>query len=402
MARLYKLPLTFYLKHSIFEVEMIKTFKYRIYPTKSQRKQMNAVLKECRWMYNHLLEQRKNAWEQEQKTLTCFGQQKQYRELKEERPSLKDVYSQALQNVAVRLDLAMQAFFRRVKRGEKPGYPRFRGYHRYDSFTFPQVPNGCKLTDDGFLALSKIGNVKMVMHRPIEGKPKYATIRRSSTGKWYVTFSCEWEPTALPENPNQIGIDVGVKTFAAMSDGTKIDNPKFFKTEQKTLARAQRKLAKQTKGTKERKRARKIVARVYERLSWRRENFSHQNSRQIVNNHGFVAVEDLSIRDMLQKGHRCLNRSIADVAWRQFLSLLSCKAEWAGRTFVAVNPAWTSQICSSCGHQEKLALSDRTFLCPCCGLSLDRDINAAKNIYALGLQCVGGNSVEAPAFRHGE
>jgi len=380
---------------------MIKTFKYRLYPTKRQRKALNAALDECRWMYNHLLEQRKTAWEQDKKNLGCFQQQKQYPEIKEQRPSLASVHSQVLQNVAVRLDLAMKAFFRRVKAGEKPGYPRFRGRGRYDSLTYPQVPSGCKLTNDGFLALSKIGNVPIILHRPLEGKAKSATIRRTPTGKWFVTFSCEWEPTALPANPNQIGIDMGVKTFAAMSDGSKIENPKFFKAEQKALAKAQRKLAKQEKGTKQRALARKVVSRVYERITWRRDNFSHQESRKIVNNNGLIAVEDLSIQDILSKGHKCLNRCIADVAWRQFLSLISCKAEWAGRKFVAVNPAYTSQFCSSCGHQEKLGLSDRTFKCSCCGLSIDRDYNAAKNIFALGLQCAGATP-RSPGIYSGE
>ena len=371
---------------------MIKTFKYRIYPTRSQRKALNASLNECRWMYNLLLEQRKTAWEQHKQHISCFAQQKQFPELKEQRPSLKAVHSQVLQNVAIRLDLAMHAFFRRVKRGETPGYPRFRGYERYDSITFPQVPSGCKLTNDGkFLALSKIGNIKIVLHRPLEGSPKAATIRRSPTGKWYVTFSCEWEPTKLPESPSQIGIDVGVAAFATMSDGDKIENPQFFKQEQKALARAQRKLAKQEKGTKLRKRAKRVVSRVYERTAWRRGDFSHQHARKIVNNNGLIAVEDLSIRDMLSKGHKCLNRSIADVAWRQFLSLIACKAEWAGRQFAAVNPAYTSQYCSSCGHEEKLGLSDRVFRCSCCGLLLDRDYNAARNILALGLQCLGAS-----------
>jgi len=381
---------------------MRKTFKYRLYPSKSQKRQLSAALRDCCWLYNQFLEERKTLWETEQKRVSCFDQIKSLPAKKEEKPSLQQIHSQVLQNIPKRIDEAFQGFFRRAKRGEKPGFPRFHGHHRYDSITFPQVQTGgCRITKDGFLAISKIGNMRMVLHRPLEGIPKTATIKRTQTGKWFVTFSCEWEPTALPSNDIKVGIDMGVRTFATFNDGSKpIENPKFFKQEQKALAKAQRKLAKQAKGTRERARARKSVSRVYERLVWRRNNFAHQESRKIVNKYGTIFVEALQIQSLLQKEDSCpaKNRGIADAAWRQFLTLLSVKAEWAARTFVAVSPAYTSKTCSACGNIEYDFGSAKTFLCSKCSHKENRDSNAAKNIFALGIQCVGAIP-RSPSFQ---
>ena len=364
---------------------MIKTFQYRIYPTKNQVNKLETTLEECRWLYNHLLEKRKTAYEQEGTSLSCYGQQATYPILKEQRPSLNNVHSQVLQNVAVRIDLAFKAFFRRVKAGEQPGYPRFKGYGRYDSFTFPQ--SGFSITHDDRVSLSKIGSVKMVYHRPIRGKIKACTVRRSSTGKWYVTFSCECEPERLPENTTPVGIDVGLKTFATLSDGQEIENPRFFRQEEKALAKAQRKLSQAEKGTRERHHKRNVVARVHERIAFRRENFTHQNSHHIVDRFGVICVENLMVNQMIHT--HCLAKSIADVSWSTFFGQLSRKAAEAGRVLVNVNPAYTSQTCSQCGHRQKMPLSEQIFACPCCHVHLDRDLNAAKNILALGLQGVG-------------
>ena len=380
---------------------MRKTFKYRLYPSKAQKRQLGATLRDCCWLYNQFLEERKTLWETEQKRVSCFDQIKSLPIRKEEKPSLRKIHSQVLQNIPKRLDEAFQGFFRRAKSGEKAGFPRFHGHHRYDSITFPQVQTGgCRITEDGFLAVSKIGNVRIVLHRPLEGISKTATIKRTQTGKWFVTFSCEWEPTALPSNNSKIGIDMGVRTFAALSDGSKIENPNFFKQEQKALAKAQRKLAKQAKGSKERASARKVVSRVYERLANRRNNFAHQESRKIVNKYETIFVEALKIQSLLQKENSCSakKRGIADAAWRQFLTLLSVKAEWAARTYVEVNPAYTSKTCSVCGNIEYDFGSAKTFLCSQCSHKEDRDTNAAKNIFALGIQCVGAIP-RSPSFQ---
>lgn len=377
---------------------MLKMFQYRIFPTKKQQKALESQLEECRWLYNHLLEKRRDAYEQTGKGLTCYEQQATYSILKQEHPSLNSVHSQVLQNVAVRIDLAFKAFFRRCKAGENPGYPRFKGKGRYQSMTFPQVPSGCTLTD-GKLVVSKVGKIKIVLHRELRGKPKTCTISKSSTGKWYACFSCEVEPERLPENTKRIGIDVGLKTFATLSDGQEVENPRFFRAEEKALAKVQRKHSKPAKGTPERRKHRKAVARVHERIAWRRQNFTHQHSRKMVNQFGIICVEDLEVNRMVH--NHCLAKSISDAAWSMFFAQLVSKAEEAGYQLVKVNPAYTSQTCSRCGHRQKMPLSERIYHCPCCLLSLDRDVNASKNIHALGLQSLG-MSLEAPSLQRGE
>ncbi|MBF6592431.1 MAG: helix-turn-helix domain-containing protein, partial [Ktedonobacterales bacterium] len=175
---------------------MRKTFKYRLYPSHGQETLLMRSLDECRWLYNHLLEERKMAWETHQETLSLYDQQATLPALKAERPAMKTVYSQVLQNVAVRIDLGMKAFFRRVKAGETPGYPRFRGRNRYSSVTYPQADNGCIKLDHNRLYASGLGKIKLVYHRPTEGQMKTATIERTSTGKWFVAIVCEVaEPT---------------------------------------------------------------------------------------------------------------------------------------------------------------------------------------------------------------
>jgi putative transposase len=375
---------------------MHKMFVYRIFPTKKQETRLNETLHECRWLYNHLLEMRKKAFEQEGTSLSCYGQQATYPMLKQERPSLSMVHSQVLQNVAVRIDLAFKAFFRRCKAGEKPGYPRFRGGDRYDSFTFPQ--SGFQIDEQGKLSASGIGHIKMVLHRPLRGKIKTLTLRRSATGKWYASFSVACEPERLPECAETVGIDVGLTTFASLSTGEAIANPRFFRKEEKALAKVQRKHSTLTQGTPQRRKHRKAVARVHERIAFRRDNFTHQESRNIVNHFGVIAVEDLMVNRMVH--NHCIAKSISDAAWSAFFSHLSAKAEEAGRQCIKVNPAYTSQECSRCHHRQSMPLSERTYHCPCCLLSLDRDLNAARNILRLGLQ--SRVIPEAPVIHAGE
>jgi putative transposase len=272
------------------------------------------------------------------------------------------------------------------EQNEKPGYPRFHGKGRYDSITYPQVPVGCKLDVEARrLRLNGVGQVKIILHRPLEGTPKTATISRSSTGKWYVCFSCDCaEPSPLPETGQRVGIDVGLKTLAMLSTGQEIVNPRFFRQEEQALTKVQRRLSQEEKGPPERARRRKVVARVRERVAWRRSDFAHQHSRRITNTFDLIAFEDLSVNRMTH--NHCLAKSIHDAAWSQFTTLLAYKAAWAGRQDVAVNPAYTSQDCSQCGHRQPLSLSDCTYTCPCCGVVLDRDYNASLNILRLGQQ----------------
>jgi putative transposase len=312
---------------------------------------------------------------------------------KEVRPELAEVNSQVLQDVLKRVDRAFDGFFRRVKDGQQPGYPRYRSRLRYTSLTFKQYQNSFDvhegLKQQGRLILSKLGHIKTVMHRPLTGIPRTATVKRTPTGKWVVSISVvgELEANALPPADAQVGIDVGLKTFAYLSTGEQIDNPRFFRKEEQALARAHRKLSKAHQGTHQREKRRKVVARVHERVRWRRENFIRQEVVSLVKRFGFIAVEALVVRNLLKNPK--LAKSIADAAWSSFFAQLLGKAEEAGRAVVRVNPAYTSQTCSGCGHRQEMPLSVRVYECPSCGLVIDRDHNGSKNILDEALKAVG-------------
>lgn len=374
-----------------------KAFKYRLKPTAKQRTVLSAHLEECRMLYNHLLVDRIQAYKDRGESLTLYSQQARLPFLKTDRPTLAQVNAQVLQNVAVRVNLAFKAFFRRCKEGgQKAGFPRFKGEGRYDSLTYPQAKGAFRLDHKG-LRLSKIGCLRLVQHRPLNGTPKTCTIQRTATGKWFVTIVCQVEAEPLPESAEAVGIDVGLEQFATLSTGEKIANPRFFRTEEKALANAQRRLSKASKGTPQCKKAHKTVARVHERIRHRRHNFAHQWARQLINRYGFLVIEDLNVNAMVHNRH--LAKSISDAAWSQFRQCLSYKAEEAGRTLVAVNPAYTSQDCSACGHRLKKALFMRRHVCPCCSLNMDRDENAAHNILRLGTQSAAAPSRQEAVAR---
>ena len=271
-----------------------------------------------------------------------------------------------------------------------------RGYGWYDSFTFKQF--GFELLDNG-LFLSKIGVVKIILHRPIEGKIKTLTIRRDAVGNWYACFACEVEPESLPLNELAVGIDVGLESFATLSNSIKIENPRFFRRDERELAKAQRKLSRAEKGTPERAKRRKAVQHIHQRIANRRKDFAHKLSRELVNSFGMIAFEKLNSKQMLQN-HR-LAKSISDAAWKQLMQYTTYKAENAGRVVVLVDPRNTSKQCSCCGILVEKSLSVRIHACPVCGLIMDRDENAANNILRLGLESLS-IALEAPAFRCGE
>ena len=380
----------------------MKTYKYRIYPSKAQETLLNQQLEMCRLVYNRTLAIRKSAWEIEGKSVGMYDTFNLLPAWKKEEPKLKFVHSQVLQNVQSRVELAYQAFFRRVKAGEDPGYPRFKGYGRYDSMCFPQYGNGATL-DGNKLNLSKIGAIKVELHRDLCGTPKTVCIRRNAAGKWFATISCECEPIPLAKSEKIAGVDVGLASFATLSNGEKIANPRFFRKEQDALAKAQRRMSKLEKGTPERQKARKVVSRIHERITNKRTDFAHKQSRILVNTYGLLVFEKLAVVDMMSNhtqvfGNK-LNKSIADVAWNQFAQFTAYKAEDAGRLFLQVDPRNTSKMCSRCSAIVPKDLGVRVHDCPHCGLSLDRDHNAALNILALGLQRMGKQSLEAHPFQ---
>jgi len=361
-----------------------KTYKYRLHPTKKQMKILQQMLDECRWLYNYLLEQRKLTFEELEISLTKYQQLMMLPCLKSERSSLNNVHSQVLQEVVARLDKAFQNFFRRCKNGETPGFPRFRNFYRYNSFCYPQ--SGFSVDGDQ-LKLGKIGSIRFKQHREIQGLIKTCTLIRDASGNWYVCLSCELEAIKLIQNDKSVGIDVGIENFAYLSDGVIIENPRFFKEEEKTLAKVQRKLSKAEKGTPERTKRRRVVAKTHERIKNKRADFCHKISRKIVNEYQYICVEDLNIKKMMQDNY--LAKSIADASWNQFHQFLNYKAEEAGRILELVNPAYTSQTCSNCGNVHEKKLSEREHVCLKCGYTAHRDFNAARNILALGLDGLG-------------
>jgi len=361
-----------------------KTFQFRLRPTKSQSKLLQEQLDECRWLYNELLSQRKLSYEELNISLSKYQQLMFLPLLKEERPTLKKAHSQVLQNIVDRLDKAFQSFFRRCKAGEKPGFPRFRGIHRYDSFCYPQ--SGFSLLGEE-IYLSKIGRIRIKMHRPIEGELKTCTIKRTAAGEWDVFLSCEVKAMLLSPQEEAVAIDVGIESFATFSNGQKIANPRFFKQGEKALAKAQRKLSKLAKGTKERSKTGKVVAKIHERIKSQRRDFCHKEAKKIVDQYQYICLEDLDIKNMIEGSH--FAKSIADASWNQFRQFLTYKAAEAGRKLGVVNPAYTSQTCSKCGRLEPKKLTDREHKCSQCGYTAHRDFNAAQNILALGLDGLG-------------
>jgi len=383
-------------------------FKYRIFPSQPQTRALNETLEVCRLVYNSMIAWRKQQYEQTGKSPSYFEQKRSLPIWKDDQPRLKDVHAHVLQNVVMRVDLAFKAFFRRVKAGEEPGYPRFKSAGCYDSITYFEWGNGYDLRD-GRLRLSKIGHVKIHLHRPLQGTPKTCTIRRYGS-KWFVCISCEVESIPLPPSNEAIGIDVGLEKFASMSNGEFVQNPRFFRREEKAIAKAQRKLdACGKKRSKKKQKTQKVVTTIHRRVANKRGDFIHQTSRRLVDRYGTIAVEKLNVENMtarpkpkvdeatgllLPNGAAAkagLNKSIQDAVWTQFRFALFNKAANAGRRFIEVDPRYTSQDCSGCGFrpeaEKKKTLKDRWHLCPQCGLSLDRDMNAAVNIIkkAMGL-----------------
>jgi putative transposase len=360
----------------------MKVYRYRLYPTKKQRKNLNQTLELCRWTYNETLALRKNAWENEQKNINYYESKKMIPVWKKEKPELKTVHSQVLQEIVKRVDLAFQAFFRRVKAGEKAGYPRFKGYGRYDSITYTQ--SGFELNDN-ILWLSKIGEIKIKLHRTFDGEIQRLNIRKMPTGKWFVSFLVKSESeSTLPKTGLSVGIDVGISSFLTLSNGEHIPNPRFFVTDEKKLIKAQRKLSKAKKGTPLRKKMLKIVQHIHERISNKREDFIQKISLNLVKEYDFITFEDLNVKGMIQNHN--LSKHIADVAWNKLITVTTYKAEWAGKIVKLINPCNTSQMCSGCGQIVTKSLSERIHSCPYCGLILDRDHNAAINILRLGVQ----------------
>jgi len=377
---------------------MLKTraYKYRLYPTKKQTQKLEWTLNMCRILYNSGLLDRRNHYEQTSKALSRIKQQETLKGDKQRVESLQEIHSQVLQEVLFRVERAFQGFFRRLREKEgQAGYPRFKGEGRYDSITYPQQP-GFAITPQG-LKLSKIGTIKIKMHRPIRGTIKTCTIKRE-VDRWYVCFSVAYEPTQRPVSDKAIGIDVGISSFATLSNGEVIDNPKHLIQAEKKLVQKQRELSKKKISSANRKRARIVVAKLHRKVRNQRSDFQHKVSGQLIDSYGFIAVEDLNIGGMVKNHH--LAKSIADAGWGQFLGYLQYKAEDAGVQIEKVAPHHTSVNCSVCGKAVPKTLAQRIHSCPFCKVVLDRDHNAAQNILLKSTAGTAGSNAWGERWLH--
>ncbi len=365
-----------------------KSYKYKLKPTAEQERVLDETLQRCRTLYNTALEQRIWAYRRCGVSVTGTQQQAELPAIKEAFPEYTAIHSQVLQDVVTRLDKAYQAFFRRIKAGQTPGFPRFQGANRYHSFTYKQFGNGAQL-DNGFLVLSKIGRVAVRWSRPLEGKPKTVTISHAPDG-WYVIFSC----TEVPEQPlpltgKETGIDVGLKVFLITADGQVVDNPRHYRRGEKRLAKAQRRVSRRKQGSHRRRKAVQVLARAHQRVQRQRRDFHHKTALASLRAYDTVSLEDLRVANMVRNPY--LAKSISDAGWAAFRTILEAKAACAGRRVIAVPPNHTSQDCSNilpngqrCGTRVQKSLSVRTHVCPSCGLVMDRDENAANNILWAG------------------
>jgi putative transposase len=364
-----------------------KTFKYKLVPTPTQERELGRVLGLCRWLYNTALEQRIIAYRREGVSVSRYQQEAELKDLRAAFPEYAAIHSHVLQDVLARLEKTYQAFFRRMKAGEKAGFPRYQARTRWHSFTYKEFGNGAGL-DNGFLVLSKIGRIAVRWSRPLEGTPKTVTISREADG-WYVCFSCADIPVQpLPATGQETGIDLGIEAFATLSDGTRIFSPGWYRKAERALKTAHRRVSRRKKGSNRRGKAVALLAKAHQTLHRQRQDFHHKTALALVRENDTIYHENLQTANMVKNHH--LAKSISDAGWAAFLGILSYKAVCAGRRVIAVNPAFTSQTCSGCGVIVSKGLSVRWHSCPTCGTSLHRDHNAAKNIERAGQARQGG------------
>ena len=373
-----------------------KAYKYKLRPTPDQARLLEQTLWRCRTLYNTALEERITAYRRCGVTVTGYQQQAELPDLKAAFPEYADIHSQVLQDVLARLDRTYQAFFRRVKAGQTPGFPRYQGRNRYHSFTYKQYGNGARL-DNGFLVLSKMGRVAVRWSRPLEGTPKTVTISQESDG-WYAVISCADVPAQpLPATGRETGIDVGLKVFLITADGEGVENPRLHRRGEKQLKKAQRRVSRRKKGSHRRRKAVGNLQRAHQTVKRQRADFHHKTALKLLRDYDTIYLEDLRVANMVRNHH--LAKSISDAGWAQFRAILEAKAACAGRRVIAVPPAYTSQDCSGCGARIPKSLSVRTHVCTNCGLVLDRDENAARNIQWAGQALRGLAAVAAGTNR---
>lgn len=380
---------------------MNRSFRYELRPTARQAQSLLVLLDAQRELYNAALEERIGAWKWERRPVSYFDQCRTLTELRTVRPDVLICGVKVCRGTLKRLDRAFQAFYRRCRSGETPGYPRFKGKHRWDSVQWEDIA-GWKVTDAGRLYLRGVGHVKLNLHRPLRGVPKAITVKREGR-RWYVSIRCVDVPAQpLPTTGMSVGIDRGIIAFVATSDGELVDNERFGRRAAQRLTAGQQDLARKKRGSRRRRLAVERVAAHHRRVRHQRADFAHKLSRRLVNDHDVIVLEDLRVANMVRRpkprpndeggfdpngasAKAGLNRSIHDAGWASLAQMVFYKAEDAGRDVILVPAAHTSQTCAECGHVAAGNRHETTFRCLVCGHSDHADVNAARNILRAGL-----------------
>jgi putative transposase len=359
---------------------MVRVYRYLLRPSRAQDAAMRETLVRLRELYNASLQNRRDAWRTQKASVSAYDQMRELAAVREARPEYATIHTHLLQDAITRVDRAYKAFFRRCKAGEKPGYPRFKGRGRYHTFTFKDAShgNGAAVAAGGKrVRLSGIGNVRMRLHRPIDGRVKQVSVTLAGDGRWYVAFACDDVPARpLPATGDDVGIDLGISCFAALSTGEKVENPRLLEMAQASMARAQRRVSRRHRGSKRRRKAVACLARHHAHVQAARQDFHHKLALRLCRDFDHIGIEALNVKGLAQG---FLARQVNDAAWGQFAGILVAKAESAGRRVVKVDARGTSQECSACGREVKKDLSVRVHRCPC-GYVEDRDVNAARNV----------------------
>lgn len=349
-----------------------KAFKFRIYPDNEQAAKLDKQFGYARFVYNHYRSVREGYYQDTGTGLTYNDCATDLTErLKFDHPWLKEADSQAIQQALMDLDKAYKNFFE-----GRADYPKFKKKHGKQSIRYPQRFK----VEGGYVYLPKVGWVKAILHRKIEGQMKNATVSKTKTGKFFVSIQCEVEHIQPEQKRAKVGIDLGLTTFATFSTGEKVEKPKHFYASERRLKIRQRHLSRKVKGSNGRSKARFAVAAIHEKIANQRRDFHHKLSRAIVDNFGVIAFESLNINGMV-KNHT-LAKAIADAGWNQFVNFVEYKAAWAGGEVLRVDRFFpSSKLCSDCGAKHKsLTLNIRQWVCTECGVIHDRDENAAINI----------------------
>jgi putative transposase len=370
------------------------TYRFRLYPSRAQEEKLLATLDSCRWLYNNFLERLNR--KENGKTPGRYRLQATLPELKQSHPELKQVHSKVLQMVLHQLYSNLRAITELKRNGRKVGRLRFKGKGRFKSFTYNQ--SGFKIVEGKNkrkeLWLSKIGAIPIVLHRNLDGEAKQVHIKRERSGKWFACFSVEVEEAPKVRGISRpVGIDIGITHYVADTNGNFVEHPHNIAKSERRLKREQRRLSRKENKSKNRAKQRFKLALVHERIRNQRRDFLHKLSHDYVSRYDFIAVEDLDVKELIEMAHNGKNR--ADAAWATFLHMLTYKAERAGRWVVKVEPRGTTDRCSRCGEVVEKPLWVRVHRCPGCGLELDRDLNAARNILQDGLKQIGWEPAES-------